>query len=261
MRKVKLIIAAVAVFGLVSVSSTTAFADGFAPGEGLYVGAYFGHTAGHMSAKVVSTDYNFPTTTTRSTNTHELTEGGIGLAGVEGGGYIGYGYKMGDFYIGFEGGVASGGAKFEATSTDLIEIGDPVLAGCTNCYTLQKISAEAQYTANVGGRLGVYLNADSLLTVSGGVAASEFDVTWANFSETYYAGGPRVSVAIESRISAIDPNLSFRVETHFTDYWKASVNSIGTQNGTYLNDTEVSGQAYGGRFGIQYSFFDVNSLF
>ena len=38
----KLIIAAVAVFGLVSVSSTTAFADGFAPGEGLYIGVFGG---------------------------------------------------------------------------------------------------------------------------------------------------------------------------------------------------------------------------
>jgi hypothetical protein len=101
-----------------------------------------------------------------------------------------------------------------------------------------------------------------LLTVSGGVAASEFDATWANFSETYYAGGPRVSVAIESRISAIDPNLSFRVETHFTDYMTASVNAIGTSQGRDgMNDSEVSGQAYGGRFGLQYSFFDVNSLF
>ena len=259
MKKVKLIIGAVAMLSLVS--SSAVYAGSYAPGEGLYAGAYFGHTAGHMSAKVVSTDYNFPTTTTRSTNTHELTEGGIGLAGVEGGGYLGYGYKMGDFYIGFEGGMASGGAKFEATSTDNIEVGanggDPE----TFAYTFNKVSAEAQYTANVGGRIGVYLNADSLFTVSGGMTASEFDATWGSFSETYYAGGPRFSVAIESRVSAIDPNLSFRVETHFTDYWTATVNAIGTNQGTYLNDTEVSGQAYGGRFGIQYSFFDANSLF
>ena len=98
--------------------------------------------------------------------------------------------------------------------------------------------------------------------MSAGMAASEFDATWGDFTETYYTGGPRFSVAIESRISAIDPNLSFRVETHFTDYMKATVNAIGAQQGRDgVNDTEVSGQAYGGRIGLQYSFFDVNSLF
>jgi hypothetical protein len=251
MKKVKLIIGAVAMLSLVS--SSAVYADGFAPGEGLYIGGYFGHTAGHLSAKGTYQDF------VGTLNTHELTEGGIGLAGVAGGGYLGYGYKIGDLYIGFEGGYGSGGAKFEATSNKNIEVG----ANDTDSvdFTFNKVSAEAKYEANVGGRLGVYLNSDSLLSVSGGLTASKFDATFGSLSSTYYAGGPRFSVAIESRISAIDPNLSFRVETHFTDYWKASVNSIGTQNGTYLNDTEVSGQAYGGRFGIQYSFFDVNSLF
>jgi hypothetical protein len=42
----------------------------------------------------------------------------------------------------------------------------------------------------------------------------------------------------------------------------ASVNAIGAQQGRDgVNDTEVSGQAYGGRIGLQYSFFDANSLF
>jgi hypothetical protein len=254
MKKVKLIIAAAAILSLVS--SSAAYADGYAPGEGLYIGAYFGHTAGHLSAKGLYQDFG------GQINTHELTEGGVGLAGVEGGGYVGYGYKMGDLYIGFEGGVAAGGAKFEATSDKAIEVDSAGGDVDSQDYTFSKVSAEAQYTANVGGRLGYYLNPDSLLTISGGMAASEFDATWGAFSETYYAGGPRFSAAIESRLGAIDPNLSVRVETHFTDYMKASVNAIGTQQGRDgLNDTEVSGQAYGGRIGLQYSFFDANSLF
>ena len=254
MRKVKLIIAAVAMLSLVS--SSAAYADGFAPGEGLYVGAYFGHTAGHLSAKGNYQDFS------GTINTHELVEGGVGLSGVEGGGYLGYGYKLGDLYIGFEGGVASGGAKFEAKSSKAIEVDSAGGDTDSQDYTFSKVSAEAQYTANVGGRIGYYLNADSLLSFSGGMAASEFDATWGAFSETYYAGGPRFSAAIESRLSAIDPNLSVRVETHFTDFMKATVNAIGTQQGRDgLNDTEVSGQAYGGRIGIQYSFFDANNLF
>jgi hypothetical protein len=255
MKKIKLLIVAVAMLSLVS--SSAVYADGFAPGEGLYVGAFFGHTAGHLSAKGTYQDY------TGQLNTHELTEGGIGLSGVEGGGYLGYGYKMGDLYIGFEGGMAAGGPEFEATSTKDIEVGanDQASAGVAD-YTFNRVSAEAKYTANVGGRIGYYVNADSLLSFSGGMAASEFDATWGAFSETYYAGGPRFSAQIESRLSAIDPNLSVRVETHFTDYMKASVNAIGTQQGRDgLNDTELSGQAYGGRIGLQYSFFDANSLF
>jgi len=253
MKKMKLIIAIVAVLGLVS--SSPAYADGYAPGEGLYIGAYFGHTAGHLSAKGSYTDFG----NVGTISTHELTEGGVGLSGIEGGGYLGYGYKMGDLYIGFEGGMAAGGAKFEATSDKAIEVG---ASGAEADYTFSKVAAEAKYTANVGGRLGLYLNADSLLSFSGGMAASEFDAEWGAFTETYYAGGPRFSAALESRVSAIDPNLSIRVETHFTDYWTATVNAIGTQQGRDgVNDTEVSGQAYGGRIGIQYSFFDANSLF
>jgi len=257
MKKVKLIIGAVAMLSLVS--SSAVYAGGYAPGEGLYVGAFFGHTAGHLAAKATTEDYS-----TSTLHNHAINEGGVGLSGVEGGGYLGYGYKMGDLYIGFEGGYASGGAKFEATSTDNIEVGGGrgIASGGTSDYTFNKVSAEANYTANVGGRLGVYLNADSLLSVSGGMTASEFDATWGSFSETYYAGGPRFGVAIETRVSAIDPNLSFRVETHFTDYMSASVNAIGTNQGRDgANDIELSGQAYGGRIGIQYSFFDANSLF
>jgi hypothetical protein len=197
----KLIIAAVAVLGLVSVSSTTAFADGFAPGEGLYIGGYFGHTAGHLAAKVKTEDAG--AAGTGLVSTHELTEGGVGLSGTEGGAYMGYGYKMGDFYIGVEGGYAWGGAKFEATSTKAIELGANGGTPGSSDYTFNKVSAEAQYTANLGGRIGVYLNADSLLTLGGGVTASEFDATWGSFSETYYAGGPRFSAAIDSRLSAI----------------------------------------------------------
>ena len=38
MKKVKLIITVAAMLGLVS--SSTVYADGFAPGEGLYIGAF-----------------------------------------------------------------------------------------------------------------------------------------------------------------------------------------------------------------------------
>ena len=52
MRKVKLIIAAVAMLSLVS--SSAAYADGFAAGEGLYVGAFFGMNTGIVQPKVAT---------------------------------------------------------------------------------------------------------------------------------------------------------------------------------------------------------------
>ena len=255
MRKVKLIFAAAV--ALVLVSSSAVYADGYAPGEGLYVGAFFGHTAGHLSAKGTYQDFG------GTLNTHELTEGGVALAGIEGGGYLGYGYKMGDVYIGFEGGYASGGAKFEATSNKAIEVGGGgVGAADAGDYTFSKVSAEAQYTAHLVARVGFYASADSLFTIAGGATASEFDAQWGAFSETYYGGGARISAAIDSRLTAIDPNLSIRVETNYTDYMDATVNAIGTSQGRDgLNDTELGGAAYSGRIGLNYSFFDANSLF
>ena len=52
------------------------------------------------------------------TNTFEATEGGLGLAGFEGGALMGYGYKMGDLYAGIEGEWAAGDTEFKLTSTN-----------------------------------------------------------------------------------------------------------------------------------------------
>jgi len=60
MKKVKLIIAAVAVLALVS--SSAVYADGFAPGEGLYVGAFVGAGTGIVQPKVDATGEVFGTT-------------------------------------------------------------------------------------------------------------------------------------------------------------------------------------------------------
>jgi hypothetical protein len=81
-------------------------------------------------------------------------------------------------------------------------------------------------------------------------------------SESFYGGGPRMGVAIESALTAIDPNLSVRLSWDYTDYLTVPVSGVGTIiEGKGNVDTEVSGAMYNARFGIQYSFFDVNSLF
>jgi len=260
MKKIKLIIAMVAMLGLVS--SSAAYADGFAPGEGLYIGAFVGHSGGHVQAKVVADNGTGDSNT--GDTTVDIEDGGIGLAGIEGGGYAGYGYKMGDFYAGFEWDYAAGGGQFEITSSAALRIQSGADATAGTDDVLSKVTAETKFTTGGGGRIGYYLNPDTLLSVRGGIAASKFDVTWANSSESYYAGGPRIGASLESRVAALDPNLSVRLSWDYTDYLTSPVSGIGSEisgsNGNKI-DSEVTGATYQARLGLQYSFFDVNSLF
>ena len=86
MKKMKLIIAAVAMLSLVS--SSAVYADGFAPGEGLYVGAFAGSTTGIVQPKVTTTAS--ASGTDHEGGTFEATEGGLGLMGFEGGGWLSF---------------------------------------------------------------------------------------------------------------------------------------------------------------------------
>ena len=144
MKKIKLIIMAVAALGLAS--SSAVYADSYAPGEGLYIGAFVGHSAGHVSAKVTADEVDGQATAI-STSTVEIKDGGIALNGMDGGGWLGYGYKMGDLYVGFEMDGAGGGGKFEITS-------DKALATTnadTQALDLTKVSAEMEWNAGVAG--------------------------------------------------------------------------------------------------------------
>jgi hypothetical protein len=254
MKKIKLLIAAVAVLSLVS--SSAVYAEGFAPGEGLYVGAFLGHAGGHVSAKVVADAGSGETGDT----TVDIKDGGIGLEGIEGGGFFGYGYKMDKLYIGFEGDFAGGGPKFNITTDRSVTVQQS--ANNTNLETLDKVDVEAQWTGGAGGRIGYYANPNTLLTFKAGIAASKFDVVVGSDSESFYGGGPRLGASIESALVDVDPNLSVRLQWDYTDYLTAPVSGVGaTSESAGLNNSEVSGAAYSARFGIQYSFFDANSLF
>ena len=254
MKKIKLVIAAVAMLSLVS--SSAVYADGFAPGEGAYIGAFVGHSAGHVSAKVAATEVEGQATAA-TTNTLEITDGGIALNGIEGGGWIGYGYKMGDLYVGFEGDFAGGGGEFKITS-------DKALATTnddTQALDLTEVSAEMKWSGGASGRIGYYVNQDTLFAVRAGISAAKFEVKWASVSENFYGGGPRFGAAMESRVSGIDPNLSVKLAANYVDYMTAPISGIGTTSVANATNSEVSGAAYNVRLGVQYSFFDVNSLF
>ncbi len=263
MKKIRLTIAAAVLIGLTA--SPSVYADGFAPGEGMYLGAFVGHAAGHVSAKVDATETGCEGTTavgcgtTVTKTTLEITDGGLAINGMEGGGWIGYGYKMGDLYIGFEGDFAGGGGEFKITSTRALETKNNEVSA----RNLSEASAEMKWSGGAGGRIGYYVNADTLFSIKAGISAAKFDVKWASDSESFYGGGPRFGAALESRISAIDPNLSIKIAANYVDYMTAPVSGIGTNdhNNSGEVNSEVSGAAYNARLGIQYSFFDVNSLF
>jgi hypothetical protein len=258
MKKVKLIIVGIVALGLVS--SATVYADGFAPAEGAYIGVFAGHGAGHVAAKVTATKFDGDGLgTTEKTQTSDITDGGLGLSGIEGGGWLGYGYKMGDLYVGFEVDGAAGGGEFKITSDDALETND----NDTESENLSEVSAEMQWSTGIAARLGYYINADTLFAIKGGIQAAQFDVKWADVSDTFYGGGARFGASIDSRLSAIDPNLSLRLDANYTDYMTAAVSGIGgiDNDSDASNDSEVSGATYNMRLGLIYSFFDVNSLF
>jgi hypothetical protein len=262
MKKMQSITAAAAMLSLVLFSSTQASADGFAPGEGLYVGAFVGGGMGIVQPKVTSLGTENGSTSDAG-GVFEATDGGLGLAGIEGGGMFGYGYKMGDLYAGLEGEMAGGDIKFKLTSsTDVVLNGESVAGTGTN--TIKAVEATKDWTGGLFGRLGYYVNPDTLISFKGGVLVSKFDVSTTgstNYSEEFYAGGPSFGLSMESRIAAIDPNLSVRVGGVYTDFLTASVFGLGTSTRSNRTYTEITGSAMSARLGLQYSFFDINSLF
>jgi len=256
MKKIKLLITAVAMVGLVS--SSVASADGFAPGEGLYLGGFGGVGTGVVQPKVTTAT----TDTSGLGGTFEATEGGLGLTGFEGGGWIGYGYKMGDVYAGLEGEYATGDVEFKLTS----DTGIQVNPSDEQTESITEVKATKNWTGGAFGRLGLYVNDDTLFSVRGGVLVSEFDVSYTGFSETFYGGGPSVGASLTSRIAAIDPNLGIRIGAVYTNYLTAPVSGLGAANPATTSDgkssnSEVTGSALSARVGLTYSFFDVNSLF
>jgi len=257
MRNVKLTIAAIAMLSLVS--SSAVYADGFDPGEGLYVGAFAAAGMGMVQPKVTTLgNENATYNSGNKGGIFEATEGGLGLAGNEFGAYFGYGYKMGDLYVGFEGESAWGDIEFKLTSNTGIELEDT-----QDRDSITTVSATKDWTSGAFGRLGYYVNKDTLLSFKGGILASKFDVKWGATAEELYAGGPSFGLDLSSRLTAVDPNLSVRMGAVYTDFLTVPVTGLGgvfISSGSSL-DTEITGSALSARVGLQYSFFDANSLF
>ena len=229
----------------------------YAPGEGAYLGAFFGSGMGILSAKVQT----LANGKILEDGTYETDRGGLGFEGIQGGGWLGYGLKTADdLYFGFEATAAASDEKFELTGTPGIHGG-----GSDDRTRITTISAERNWTAGGALRVGYYINGETLFALKGGIAVSQFDVKIGADSNTYYGGGPQVGASIESRLSKVDPNLSLRIEYVYTDYLTADVFGFdglsGTLAGNGGNNSELTGQDSAGRIGLTYSFADLGALF
>ena len=251
-QKSKILLVAAAMLAASFVNTTNVKADGLAPGEGIYAGAFMGFGMGILQAKTSSNFTNDDRT--GDGLTYETDRGGLGLSGIQGGGWLGFGIKTADdIYLGAEITGAGSDEKIELTTNGITASS----SSGNNGAAITSISAQRTWTAGGALRIGYYVNPDTLFSVKGGVAVSEFAVDIGSSSENYYAGGPQVGVSVETRMSKLDPNLSVRFEGVYTDYLTADVlgqAGVGDTTGSTGHDTELTGHDMAARLGLQYSF-------
>ena len=230
------------------ISAPNAKADA-APGEGFYVGAFMGYGTGIIQPTVTVIDAENGGAAGTTGQTFDTDRGGLGLNGIQGGGWLGWGLKTADdLYFGTEVHFAGSDEKIKLTSSlDL---------AADNQTAVTSATAERNWVSGGAVRVGYYVNKDTLFALSGGVAVSQFDVSYGSSSETYYAGGPQAGASIETNLSKIDPNLGLRMEFSYTNYLTAQINGQdGTDGQSQTNsDSELTGSDTAGRIGITYRF-------
>ena len=217
------------------------------PGEGFYVGAFIGHGTGVVQADVTS---NASLNGAGRRGTFESDRGGIALDGIQGGGWFGWGTKTADdLYFGAEATFAGSDEKIELTSSVALQDDDGGL--------ITSATAKRNWVGGAAVRVGYYLNTETLFSLTGGVAVSQFDVDIGSDSESHYAGGPQVGAQVETNLSKVDPNLSLRMEFVYTDYLTADINGangVGEVRGNGLGNSEITGHDSAGRIGVTYRF-------
>jgi hypothetical protein len=258
-KKLKPVLAAAALMLAASVIiSPNAKADGLAPGEGYFAGAFVGFGTGILQADVDTTaSVRGNLTGDSEAASFDVDRGGLGLSGIQGGGWAGWGMKTADdLYFGAEVSAAGSEEKIKLTSSKALSIGGGP-NGNAAATDITSISTQRLWSAGGAVRVGYYVNKDTLFALKGGIAVSRFDVDIGTSSEQYLAGGPQFGGSVETRLSKIDPNLSLRMEFVYTDYLSADFlakNGQGSVNGGAGADVELTGHDSAGRIGVQYSF-------
>ena len=248
-RKRNIVFAAMAVMFLSSFGAVSKAKADAAPGEGFYVGAFIGHGTGIIQPTVTVIDADNGGAQGGASQTFDTDRGGLGLSGIQGGGWLGWGLKTADdLYFGTELHFAGSDEKIKLTSSrDL---------AADNNSAITDASAERNWVSGGAVRVGYYVNKDTLFALSGGLAVSQFDVSYGTSQETYYAGGPQVGGSLETNLSKIDPNLGLRFEFTYTNYLTAQINGQNGADGeaSNNNDSELTGSDTAGRVGITYRF-------
>lgn len=242
-KNLKLMLVVGVMFASVSMMSPVAHAGDLAPGEGAYLGAFFGVGGGIVQPKYTEAGLNY-----------EATEGGLGMLGVQGGAWGGYGLRAGDFYFGIEAEGSGSGEEITLKSDKAINLSVDATTATTT-----KITAKKNWQTGGGFRVGYYINSDTLFAFRGGISVSQFDIDTGKETGTEYAGGPSFGVSLASRLYE---NLSVRVEGTYTDYLTAQVSGLGSSVISGEDGAgEITGEDMSARIGLTYSFFDMNSLF
>jgi hypothetical protein len=236
---------------LISVFVATPNAKAASPAEGFYTGLFIGHGTGIVQAKVSLLAVE---SSSNPAADYETERGGLGLDGIQGGGWLGWGMKTADdLYFGTEISFAGSDEKIELTSSQSLTEGATASA-------ITSATAKRNWVSGGSVRVGYYVNSDTLLALSGGIAVSQFDVDIGEDSNTYYAGGPQIGASLTTNLSKIDPNLGLRLEFVYTDYLTAETNGFdgGNVNAAATsgsgNDSELTGSDQAGRIGITYRF-------
>jgi hypothetical protein len=238
------------------ISSNSKAAD-LAPGEGFFAGAFMGFGQGVLQGKVSTLAKGGSRNGGSTGATYENERGGLGLSGIQGGGWAGWGMKTADdLYLGAELSGLASDEQFKITTSKGLRIDDGI--GNQVIANLTEIKVQRIWTGASALRVGYYVNPDTLFSIKGGVAISAFNVDIGVSENTYYAGGPQMGGSVETRLSKIDPNLSLRMEFVYTNYLTADVHGKvgqGTRDGTRGGaDIELTGHDSAGRIGVQYSF-------
>ena len=188
---------------------------------------------------------------------HETDRGGLGLEGIQGGGWLGYGLKTADdIYVGFD---ISGMASDEQIKLSTDALKGQSEAEAENNTAITEISAKRKWSAGGALRVGYYINPDTLFALKGGIAVSEIETKIGGVTKDYYAGGPQFGGSIDTRLSKIDPNLSIRMEAVITDYLTADIlgggdDGVGRKTGDTGYDAELTGVDVAARIGVTYNF-------
>ena len=151
-----------------------------------------------------------------------------------------------DLYFGAEASFAGSDEKIELTSSVGIQDDDG--------QAITSATAKRNWVGGGALRVGYYVNTQTLFSLTGGVAVSQFDVDIGTDTQQYYAGGPQVGAQVETQLSKIDPNLSLRMEFVYTDYLTADINGMDGVGQNSGNDSELTGSDSAGRIGVAYRF-------